>query len=124
VEVLIVIAVILILASVVSGLHFHLFSSVSVYASCGKKENSLRDTSKNEPAFSVAVFRENGHKVPAIETLEKWARALDVSLYQLFYFGEESPSLPQPAKTRSNVWGSTGKDARLLAQFCRPWRSL
>lgn len=62
---------------------------------------------------------ENGHTVPAIETLEKWARALDVPLYQLFYFGDESPSLPQPAKTRSNLWGSNGKDARLLAQFCR-----
>lgn len=27
---------------------------------------------------------ENGHTVPAIETLEKFARALDVELYQLF----------------------------------------
>lgn len=62
---------------------------------------------------------ENSHTVPGIETLEKWARALDVPLYRLFYFGEESPSLPQPAKTRSNLWGATGKDARLLAQFCR-----
>jgi transcriptional regulator with XRE-family HTH domain len=62
---------------------------------------------------------ENGHTVPSVSTLEKWARALDIPLYQLFYFGEESPSLPQPAKTRSNLWGSTGKDARLLAQFCR-----
>jgi transcriptional regulator with XRE-family HTH domain len=62
---------------------------------------------------------ENGHTVPAIETLEKWARALDVPLYQLFYFCEESPSSPKPAKTRSDLWGSSGKDARLLAQFCR-----
>ena len=62
---------------------------------------------------------ENGHTVPAIETLEKWARALDVPLYQLFYFGEESASLPEPAQTKSNLWGSSGKDARLLAQFCR-----
>jgi transcriptional regulator with XRE-family HTH domain len=62
---------------------------------------------------------ENGHTVPAIETLEKWARALDVPLYQLFYFGEEPPTSLEPAKTRSNLWGSNGKDARLLAQFCR-----
>jgi transcriptional regulator with XRE-family HTH domain len=62
---------------------------------------------------------ENGHTVPAIETLEKWARALDVPLYQLFYFGDELSSLPQPLKTRSNLWGSSGKDARLLAQFCQ-----
>jgi transcriptional regulator with XRE-family HTH domain len=32
---------------------------------------------------------ENGHTVPAIETLEKMARALEVPLYQLFYDGEE-----------------------------------
>jgi len=62
---------------------------------------------------------ENGHTVPAIETLEKWARALDVPLYQLFYFGEEPASLPRSAKTRSDLWGSSGKDARMLAQFCR-----
>jgi transcriptional regulator with XRE-family HTH domain len=62
---------------------------------------------------------ENGHTVPAIETLEKWARALDVPLYQLFYLGDELSSLPQPLKSRSNLWGSSGKDARLLAQFCQ-----
>jgi transcriptional regulator with XRE-family HTH domain len=27
---------------------------------------------------------ENGHTVPSLETLEKWAKALDVSLSQLF----------------------------------------
>jgi hypothetical protein len=53
---------------------------------------------------------------------ERAARALDVPLYQIFYFGEESPSLPQPARSRSNLWGSSGKDARLLAQFCRTLR--
>ena len=35
---------------------------------------------------------ENGHTVPAIETLEKFARALDVPMYELFYDGEEPPS--------------------------------
>src|SRR2546427_6086268 len=32
--------------------------------------------------------------VPAIETLEKMARALEIPLYQLFYDGEEPPRLP------------------------------
>ena len=36
---------------------------------------------------------ENGHTVPAVETLEKFARALEVPLYQLFYDGEEPPSM-------------------------------
>ena len=37
---------------------------------------------------------ENGHTVPALETLEKFARALEVPMYQLFYDGEEPPKLP------------------------------
>ena len=31
---------------------------------------------------------ENGHTVPAVETLEKYARALEVPMYRLFYDGE------------------------------------
>ncbi len=60
---------------------------------------------------------ENGHTVPAIETLEKMARALEVPLYQLFYDGEEPPELPNLPKRRTAAdiaWGSSGKDARLL----------
>jgi transcriptional regulator with XRE-family HTH domain len=30
---------------------------------------------------------ENGHTVPAVETLEKFARALEVPMYRLFYGG-------------------------------------
>ncbi len=37
---------------------------------------------------------ENGHTVPAVETLEKLARALEVPIYRLFYDGEEPPKLP------------------------------
>ena len=65
---------------------------------------------------------ENGHTVPAVETLEKFARALEVPMYQLFYEGEEPPKLPNLPKRRSAddiAWGSKGKDARMLAKFCR-----
>lgn len=63
---------------------------------------------------------ENGHTVPSIETLEKWARALEVPLYQLFYAGEEPPLTPQAARTTdSHLWGSKGKDSRLLTQLRR-----
>ena len=34
---------------------------------------------------------ENGHTVPSIETLAKFAQALEIPLYQLFYDGEEAP---------------------------------
>ena len=65
---------------------------------------------------------ENGHTVPAVETLEKFARALEVPMYQLFYDGEEPPKLPNLPKRKSAeaiAWGSKGKDARLLGKFCR-----
>src|SRR5580692_6604156 len=58
---------------------------------------------------------ENGYTVPAVETLEKFARALDVPTYLLFYDGDEPPKLP--SVKRKNVWGESGKDARTLAQF-------
>ena len=64
---------------------------------------------------------ENGHTVPAIETLEKIARALEVPLYQLFYDGEKPPELSKlpKGKTGEDEWGSSAKDARFLTQFRR-----
>jgi transcriptional regulator with XRE-family HTH domain len=65
---------------------------------------------------------ENGHTVPAVETLEKFARALEVPMYQLFYDGEEPPRLPDLPKRKTGAdiaWGNKGKDARLLAKFCQ-----
>jgi transcriptional regulator with XRE-family HTH domain len=65
---------------------------------------------------------ENGHAVPSVETLEKFARALEVPMYQLFYDGEEPPMLPNIQKRKTaddTAWGSTGKDARWLNKFRR-----
>jgi transcriptional regulator with XRE-family HTH domain len=65
---------------------------------------------------------ENGFTVPAVETLEKYARALEVPMYQLFYEGEEPPKPPRLPKRRAAddiTWGSKGKEAILLAKFCR-----
>ena len=65
---------------------------------------------------------ENGHTVPSVETLEKFARALEVPMYLLFYDGEEPPKLPNLPKRKTAddiAWGSKGKEARLLAKFCR-----
>jgi len=63
---------------------------------------------------------ENGHTVPSVETLEKLARALEVPLYQLFYEGGKPPQLPHLPKRKTAqeiVWGSSGKDARILNKF-------
>jgi len=65
---------------------------------------------------------ENGHTVPALDTIEKIARALEVPLYQMFYDGEEPPQLPRlPGRTSSGeeIWGSVGKEARTLTRFRR-----
>jgi transcriptional regulator with XRE-family HTH domain len=61
---------------------------------------------------------EHGHTVPGVETLEKFARALEVPLYQIFYISKEPASL-RPIKAESALWGSSGKDASILAQFRR-----
>jgi transcriptional regulator with XRE-family HTH domain len=65
---------------------------------------------------------ENGHTVPAVETLEKFARALEVPMYQLFYDGEKPqtlPNLPKRKTTDDILWGGAGKDARWLHKLRR-----
>ncbi|MCI0723899.1 MAG: helix-turn-helix domain-containing protein [Acidobacteria bacterium] len=64
---------------------------------------------------------ENGHTVPSLETLEKFARALEVPLYQLFYDGVQPPKTPRlpPSGTADDLWGNTGRDSGMLRQFCR-----
>lgn len=59
---------------------------------------------------------ENGHTSPSMENLEKFARALEVPMYQIFYEGEEPPS--KLLKTTTG-WGSTGRDAKTLKKFRR-----
>ena len=65
---------------------------------------------------------ENGHTVPAVETLEKFARALEVPMYRLFYDSEELPNLPKLLKRKTTddiAWGSSGRDARWLVKLRR-----
>ena len=87
------------------------------------KKLSQGDIEKRTGLLRCYISRvENGHTVPAIETLEKMARALEIPLYQLFHDGKESPVLPSLLKRKSsgeNVWGSSGKDARFLKKFRR-----
>lgn len=61
---------------------------------------------------------ENGHTIPAVETLENLARALEVPLFHLFYEGEKPPA-PNPPAAKSNGWGSSGTEARLFDKFRR-----
>ncbi len=88
-----------------------------------EKKLSQGDIEKRTGLLRCYISRvENGHTVPAIETLEKVARALEVPLYQLFYEGEEPPQVPNLLKRKSsdkNVWGNSGKDARFLGKLRR-----
>jgi transcriptional regulator with XRE-family HTH domain len=63
---------------------------------------------------------ENGHTVPTVETLEKWARALDMPLYKVMYEGDEPP---KPRKLVSDddkgLWGYSKKEASELSQLQR-----
>ena len=58
---------------------------------------------------------EGGHIIPSLETLEKFAHALEVPLYQLFYNLKESPRLPRQIgrkTTRVVTWGKSRSEIR------------
>jgi transcriptional regulator with XRE-family HTH domain len=66
----------------------------------GKKLKQLRESknlSQGDIETKTGLLRcytsrvENGHTIPSVETLEKYAGALDVPLYRLFYDGEKPP---------------------------------
>jgi transcriptional regulator with XRE-family HTH domain len=86
-----------------------------------EKKLSQGDIEKRTGLLRCYISRvENGHTVPAIETLEKMARALETPLYQLFYDGEKPPPLPPVPNRRTasnHVWGCSGKDGRYLMKF-------
>jgi transcriptional regulator with XRE-family HTH domain len=88
-----------------------------------EKNLSQGDIEKRTGLLRCYVSRvENGHTVPAVETIEKFARALEVPIYQLFYDGDKPPELPNlpKRKTAADIaWGTTGKDARFLTKLRR-----
>jgi transcriptional regulator with XRE-family HTH domain len=87
-----------------------------------EKKLSQGDIEKRTGLLRCYISRvENGHTVPAIETLEKMARALEIPMYQMFYDGNEPPKLPNLPKRKSDedAWGSSGKDARYLNKLRR-----
>jgi transcriptional regulator with XRE-family HTH domain len=86
-----------------------------------EKKLSQGDIEKRTGLLRCYISRvENGHTVPAVETLEKMARAMEVPLYQLFYGGQEPPKLavlPRRKAGDDTAWGHSGKDARVLNRF-------
>jgi transcriptional regulator with XRE-family HTH domain len=95
----------------------------------GEKLRTLRESKKfsqGEIEKRTGLLRcytsrvENGHTVPSVETLEKYARALEIPLYRLFY-GDKKPARDVlPASALKN------KTARIeeLVPFAKAFRSL
>lgn len=89
-----------------------------------EKDFSQGEIEKRTGLLRCYISRvENGYTVPAVETLEKFARALEVPIYQLFYEGDEPPKLPPSLPIREgkdkDLWGANGKAARTLEKFRR-----
>ena len=87
-----------------------------------QKNFSQGDIEKRTGLLRCYISRvENGHTVPAVETLEKFARALEVPVYQLFYDGDQPAKAPKvfEPKSEDELWGGSGKDAKYLNQLRR-----
>jgi transcriptional regulator with XRE-family HTH domain len=88
-----------------------------------QKELSQGDVENATGLLRCYISRvENGHTIPSIATLEKFAGALGVPLYQLFYEGDEPPAalhLPSPPSLEdlAGAEGRTGADARFLIKI-------
>ena len=68
------------------------------------KNLSQGDIEKRTGLLRCYVSRvENGHTVPSLETLEKFAGSLEVPLYHLMFDGDKPPAPPKSTK------GSTDK---------------
>ena len=85
------------------------------------KELSQGDIEKRTGLLRCYISRvENGHTVPAVETLEKMARALEVPMYQLFHDGAASPSIRNLKLPKgSEEWGSRENEADYLSKLRR-----
>src|SRR5438876_4255312 len=84
-----------------------------------QKELSQGDVEKRSGLLRCYISRvENGHTVPAVETLEKLARALEVPMYELLYEGEEPPKAEMPGgKPGQTLWSSSERDAKYLRKL-------
>jgi len=75
------------------------------------------DVQKRTGLQRTYIWRvENGFTIPAIETLEKVARGLEVPIYRFFYEGKGAPPLV-PVTSDSGLWGSNGEDKKTLRRF-------
>jgi len=84
-----------------------------------EKKLSRGDLQERTGLQRTYIWRvENGYTVPAIETLEKFARGLEVPIYRFFYEGKGRPPLV-PVTESGNLWGAMGDQKKMLKKFRR-----
>src|ERR1700746_3234908 len=84
------------------------------------KELSQGDIEKRTGLLRCYTSRvENGHTVPAVETLEKMARALEIPMYRLFHDGEVPAGLSKLKPPRDDEFGRRGKEADYFSKLRR-----
>lgn len=82
------------------------------------KNLSQGDVERRSGLLRCYISRvENGHTVPAIETLERIARALGVPLYQILAPDEPSPT--ELSKHGKSEWGYSGKSAHYMHRLTK-----
>src|SRR5947209_13624598 len=83
------------------------------------KSLSQGDIEKRTGLLRCYVSRvENGHTVPSVETLEKFARALELPLYHLMFDGDKPPVLPKSVKrSTENAFESSRSGAMLMKKL-------
>jgi transcriptional regulator with XRE-family HTH domain len=88
-----------------------------------EKGLSQGDVEKASGLLRCYVSRvEHGYTVPSLETLERFAGALDLPLYRLFYTGEDTPPTPNLTlrKTLEELAddpGTSGAEARFVIKL-------
>lgn len=64
---------------------------------------------------------ENGHTVPSVETLEKYARALEIPLYRFFHDSDKPPQKLGllTAGDAEPMWGAKESERRELCELAK-----
>ena len=84
------------------------------------KKLSQGDIEKRTGLLRCYISRvENGHTIPAVETLEKMARALEIPMYRLFYDGEVPTGLSKMKPPKDDDFGTKGSEADYFSKLRR-----
>ena len=83
-----------------------------------EEQLSQADIEKRSGLLRNYISRvENGHTVPSVATIEKFAHAIAIPMHHLLNEGEEPPKPPKGVKRRNGDRGNSGKDANVSTKF-------